>query len=103
MHVLEVINFVQLLNSLKIKQSWFKMIYGHVSISKTNFVNPLYPLWAKKKYISFKYPKWGSSTIWSLEQGFDRRNSKIIYMSKLLIHRMSIIRNECSTSEIFEK
>ena len=49
MHVSEVINFVPLLNSLKIKQSWFKMIYDHVSISKTNFVNPLYPLWAKKK------------------------------------------------------
>jgi len=31
----EVINFVPLLNSLKIKQSWFKMIYGHVSIFKT--------------------------------------------------------------------
>jgi len=35
MRMSEVINFVPLLNSLKIKQSWFKMIYGHVSISKT--------------------------------------------------------------------
>jgi len=27
MHVSEVTDFVPLLNSLKIKQSWFKMIY----------------------------------------------------------------------------
>jgi len=47
-HVSLVLNFVPLLNSLKIKQSWFKMMYGRVYISKTFFLNPLYPLWAKK-------------------------------------------------------
>jgi len=33
--VSEVINFLPLLKSLKIKQSWFKMIYDNVSIFKT--------------------------------------------------------------------
>jgi len=54
--VSEVVNFLPLLNSLKIKQSLFKMIYGHVSIFKILCKSVIPSLSQKIKNISFKYP-----------------------------------------------
>ena len=58
-------NLLQELISLKIKQSKFKMMYGHVSSFEISIKVPLYLSLSLKKYIFQKYPKQGSSTCWN--------------------------------------
>jgi len=75
-------NLLRELISLEIKQSYFKMIYGHVCSSWNIIKFPLHPLWAWKIKISFKkiYPKQGSSVCWNSVQ--DKRSIKNIYRKK---------------------
>ena len=55
--MLEVVKFVTRLISLKIKQSGFKMIYGHISLSKKIATKSFAPFFNPKKIIKSSFLK----------------------------------------------
>ena len=98
-YVSEVINFVPLLNYLKIKQSWFEMIYDHVSSSQI-LSQILCTLLEPKINISFKITL-SKDHQYVFTQSKDPRKKLISERAcqKLFIHqRRSIIKNGICSS-----